>query len=102
MLGTFPLGRYQEQRLAVSSAEHTREASTIQLDRLEHLSPFTHAHAMLASHVGVPESPFGIEANPVRMICTRLGPDSPMGEAAVGGNSKGREPIAVGLSHDQR
>jgi len=78
MLGTFPLGRHHKQRLAVSSAEHTGEAPTIKLERLQHLSPFTDAHATLVSHVGVPECPFGIEANPVRMIGARLGSCSPM------------------------
>src|SRR6266581_7472110 len=102
LLGPFPLGGDHEQGLAVGSAEHTGKASTIQLDRLEHLSPFTHAHAMLVSHVGVPESPFGIETNPVRMIGARFCPDSAIGEAAGRVNSKGRELFAIGLSHDQR
>src|SRR2546421_7461827 len=99
--GPFPLGGDDEERLSISSAEHTREASAIELDRLEYLSPFTDAHAPLVSHVGVPESPFGIEANPVRMICARFCPDSSMGEAAVRFYSKGREPIAVGFRHDE-
>src|SRR5437016_12664350 len=102
LLGPFPLGGDHEQGLAVGSAEHTGKASTIQLDRLEHLSPFTHAHAMLVSHVGVPESPFGIQTNPVRMIGARFCPDAPMGETTRSVNSKGCEPIAVGLRHDQR
>jgi hypothetical protein len=71
-LGTFPLGRHDEQRLAVSFAKHTREASTIKLERLEHLSPFMHTHATLVSHVGVPESLIGIKANAVRMVCREL------------------------------
>ena len=78
MLGTFPLGRHHEEGLAVSTAKHTREAPTIQLERLEHLSPFTHTNATLVTDVGVPESPFVIEANAVRMICAGLGPDSPI------------------------
>ncbi len=78
MLDAFPLGRYHEQRLAASSAEHTREASTIKLDCLEHHSTFTDTHAMLVSHTGVPESSLGIEANPVRMICARLSPNAAM------------------------
>src|SRR6266516_4274894 len=57
---------------------------------------------MLVSHVGVPESPFTIETNPVRMIGARFCPDAPLGEAPVSVNRKGREPIAVGLRHNER
>src|SRR5690349_16193983 len=100
ILGPFPLGSYHEQRLAVSSAQHTRKASVIQSDRLEHLSSFTHTHAVLVSNVGIPESTFGIKTNPVGMIIACFCPDSPMREATRSFDIKGREPIAVGLSHD--
>lgn len=83
--------------MPVRASEYTGEAAPVEADRLEYLAAFAHAHTTLVSDVGVPDSTFGIEANPVWMIRAGIGPHAPVRQVARGVDIEGCEPVGVGF-----
>src|SRR5260370_19339251 len=72
-----------EQARVLAPAERAGEGATVQVDRGQHLAALAHPHALLVTHVGVPDSALGIDADPVWVIAWRLRPHPPAAEAAV-------------------
>ena len=96
-----PLGCHHEQRPHVSASERASEAAAVQVDRLKHLATFANAYAALVRDVPVPDGAFGVEAYPVRDASGKVGPHSPVRQAAVRRDVEGCKSFAVGLGHDQ-
>src|SRR2546421_695692 len=73
-----PLGRHQEQCALVRASEHAREAAAVQLDRLQHRTPFADAHAPLVGNDAVPDGAVRVEADAVRGAAGEVGPYPPV------------------------
>src|SRR5206468_7892399 len=99
---TTPLGRHHTQRSLVRAPERACEAAAVQIDGLQHLTTFAHAHATLVGDVPVPDGVCGVEADAVGETAVEVGPYPPVRHAAVGRDVEGRELLAVGLCEDQR
>ena len=61
-----------------------------------------HANHLMGKGAGDPDAAFGIEADPVGIAGRRLGPDSPIGERAVGRDVECRQALGEGLADDHR
>src|SRR3982075_59578 len=61
-----PLPCHQDQRSPVRAAEHAGEAAAVDVDRLQYLSTFPDAHAVLVSDVRVPGGALRVQADAVR------------------------------------
>ena len=96
-----PLGGRDEQGATVGTTQRAREAAAIDRDGLEDFTAFADANALLVRYVGVPDGAFGIDADPVRHIRSEIGPHPAAREAAILFDVVRREPIPVGLRHDQ-
>jgi hypothetical protein len=81
--GTKPFLRDNKQRATVCSAEHTREAASVGLDRLQHLPARAHPDTPFIRHVGIPDRTFDIQANAIRHTVAEIGPYAPIGKTAV-------------------
>src|SRR5579884_1247535 len=99
--GRIERGCQHEQGSPVLASQRAGEATSVQLDRLEHLAAFADAHAPPGPNIRIPNSAVRIEADPVRMVVPHRCPHAPVRKAAVGGNVERREPAGVGLGSDE-
>ena len=67
--------RRDEQGAAVRATQRAREAASVNRDRLQHRTPFAHAHAPLVGDIGVPDGGVGIDADAIGIGVTEVGPD---------------------------
>jgi hypothetical protein len=96
VLGAPPLVDGQEQGSPIRTAEHAGEAAAIEVDDLQDLAARAHAHAATAPDVAVPHGTLGIQADAVGVVGD-LGPGPAVGQATVGGDAEGGEPLASQL-----
>ena len=61
-----PVRADHEESAAVVAAEHAGERATIELNPLQHLTTFAHAHAAAITDVGVPGRAVAVETDAVR------------------------------------
>ena len=80
---TTPCVRHQEQRSIVHASEHASEAAAVEVDRLQHLTAFANAHAMLVGDVRVPDGVLCVEANAVGEATVEVGPNAPVRQALL-------------------
>src|SRR5437870_1661826 len=90
------------QLWVVAAAERARKSPAVKIDGPESFAALAHSHAVSVSHIGVPDSALGIDADPVGMVVSNLCPDPPTAEVAILDDVEGGEPVAVGLGDDQR
>ena len=76
-------------------------SSPVEGDRLQFLTAFGDANAMAVRYVGIPDGPFGIEADAVGDVLAEVGPDPTVEQSAIPIDVESRESAAVGLGHDQ-
>src|SRR5918994_6228786 len=82
LLDAAPLGRQDEQRPPVRTAEHARERTPVQLDRLQHLAALSDTNAGVPGEHLRPHRALGVEAVAVRPDA--FGPYPPVRQVAVG------------------
>src|SRR6266481_8158275 len=82
-LGSAEVLADDEQARVLAPAERAGEGATVQVDRGQHLAALAHPHAVLVTHVGVPDGALGIDADPVWVVAGRLRPHPPVDQAAV-------------------
>src|SRR5690606_20578861 len=102
LLHAAPLGREDEQRLAVRTAERAGEGTPVQLDRLQDVATLGDAYAPLVWHVGVPDGALFVDADAVRKATGEIGPRPPVAQAAVVDDVEGGQSAAERLGNDQR
>jgi hypothetical protein len=82
-----------EQRPPVRPAEHAGEAAAVERDCLQYFAALAHARAAFVGDVGVPDSPFRVEADAVGAAVAEVGPDAAVRQVAVGGYGEGGQPV---------
>ena len=89
-----PLRHHHEQGPAILTAKHAGEAGLLELDPLPDLTTLENAPARRTAlvHDGAPDGPFDVEADAIALTrSAEVGPDTAIGEAAVGGDVEGGE-----------
>jgi hypothetical protein len=78
MLSTTPFIRQHEQRSPVHAPKRASETAAVQIDRLQHLTAFSNAHATPVRNIPVPESAFCVQADAIGHAIDENGPNPPV------------------------
>src|SRR6266851_8624311 len=93
MLHAAPFGNQHEQRLAVLTAEHTREAELVELDPLQYFAALPNAPAtrLTVLEGWCPDGTLRVKAHAVTTL-SEVCPDAAVRQAAIRGDVEGCEP----------